>query len=80
MGVTSLATMSDAVSPGARGGSAADSTPVPHGCEREPARATRRLLGDNYRDPLNAADVGRALGLHPNDATTLFRRGLGVGM
>lgn len=38
------------------------------------------FLGDNYRDPLNAADVDRALGLHPNDATTLFRRGLGVGM
>jgi hypothetical protein len=62
----------------------AGAPPTPRQCHTDAsASQLERLavfLGDNYRDPLNAADVGRALGLHPNDATTLFRRGLGVGM
>ena len=39
-----------------------------------------RFLGESYRRPLTVAEVGRAVGLNPTYAMTLFKRGVGIGV
>ena len=39
-----------------------------------------RYVAERYRGPLRVSDVARAVGLHPNYASTLFRRVLGVSI
>jgi AraC-like DNA-binding protein len=37
-------------------------------------------LGEHFREDLNLADIGRAIGLHPNYAMTLFRSACGMSI
>jgi AraC-like DNA-binding protein len=55
--------------------------------ERAVASAAQRqveaiagFLSRNYRDDISSADVGRAMGLHPNYVMTLFRREAGMSL
>ncbi len=43
-----------------------------------PVYAMARFLSTHATDPVSVADAGRAVGLHPNYAMTLFRRVLGM--
>jgi AraC family transcriptional regulator, melibiose operon regulatory protein len=38
------------------------------------------FLAENYRDDISTADIGRAVGLHPNYVMTLFRRECGMSI
>jgi AraC-like DNA-binding protein len=42
--------------------------------------AITAFLAENYRDDISTADIGRAIGLHPNYAMTLFRRECGMSI
>jgi AraC-like DNA-binding protein len=39
-----------------------------------------RFIAVHYTEPMNVADVADEVGLHPNYALTLFRRGIGMGI
>jgi AraC-like DNA-binding protein len=39
-----------------------------------------RFIAVNYTEPMNVADVAREVGLNPNYALTVFRRGIGMGI
>jgi AraC-like DNA-binding protein len=42
--------------------------------------AITAFLAESYRDDISTADIGRAIGLHPNYAMTLFRRECGMSI
>ncbi len=55
--------------------------------ERAPLQPARRqvemiaaFLSRNYRGDISSADIGRAVGLHPNYVMTLFRREAGLSL
>lgn len=47
---------------------------------RRQVEAITSFLADNYRDDISTADIGRAVGLHPNYAMTVFRRESGMSI
>lgn len=47
---------------------------------RRQVEAIAAFLGSNYREDIASVDVGRAVGLHPNYAMTLFRREAGMSL
>lgn len=59
--------------PIAKGGSASDAT----GAQVERIAA---FLSQNYREELTAAQIARAVGLHPNYAMQLFKSGCGLSL
>ena len=42
--------------------------------------AITTFLAESYREDISTADIGRAIGLHPNYAMTLFRRECGMSI
>jgi AraC family transcriptional regulator, melibiose operon regulatory protein len=42
--------------------------------------AITAFLADSYREDISTSDIGRAIGLHPNYAMTLFRRECGMSI
>lgn len=42
--------------------------------------AISTFLAESYREDISTADIGRAIGLHPNYAMTLFRRECGMSI
>lgn len=42
--------------------------------------AITAFLAESYREDISTADIGRAIGLHPNYAMTLFRRECGMSI
>lgn len=47
---------------------------------RRQVESITAYLAENYRDDISTADIGRAVGLHPNYAMTLFRRESGMSI
>ncbi len=47
---------------------------------RKQVEAITTFLAESYRDDISTADIGRAIGLHPNYAMTLFRRECGMSI
>jgi len=47
---------------------------------RRQVEAIAEFLAESYRDDISTADIGRAVGLHPNYAMTLFRRECGMSI
>ncbi len=47
---------------------------------RKQVEAITSYLADHYRDDISTADIGSAVGLHPNYAMTLFRRECGMSI
>jgi len=62
----------------AHGAPAADPGDVGTRQELRPVGTMARYAAEHFREPITAADVGRAAGLNPNYATTLFRQSTGV--
>lgn len=47
---------------------------------RQQVEAMTAFLGKSYREDISMADIGQAIGLHPNYAMTLFRRECGMSI
>lgn len=47
---------------------------------RRQVEAVTAFLAENYRDDISTTDIGRAVGLHPNYAMTVFRRECGMSI
>jgi len=47
---------------------------------RRQVEAVTAFLAENYQDDISTTDIGRAVGLHPNYAMTLFRRECGMSI
>ncbi len=47
---------------------------------RKQVEAITAFLAESYREDISTADIGRAIGLHPNYAMTLFRRECGMSI
>jgi AraC family transcriptional regulator, melibiose operon regulatory protein len=47
---------------------------------RRQVEAVTSFLAANYKDDISTTDIGRAVGLHPNYAMTLFRRECGMSI
>jgi AraC-like DNA-binding protein len=53
---------------------------VPEHKARKQVEAITAFLAQGYRKDISTADIGRAIGLHPNYAMTLFRRECGMSI
>jgi len=62
----------------AHGSGAQDPGDVGARHELRPVGTMARYTAEHFREPITAADIGRAAGLNPNYATTLFRQSTGV--
>ncbi|WP_129785144.1 helix-turn-helix domain-containing protein [Promicromonospora panici] len=59
-------------------GPVAECVPLPQSGAAERAAAMAQFVAENYRSPITAADVARAVHLSPSHAMTLFKRVIGT--